>query len=169
MHKAVQGAVIAVLALCAGLVSGCGDYEYPPVLSTHLELQDQSGNTVDTFAPGETVTMVLRITNESYSAVSVEVTAQQFDFIVAGAADKSVVWQWSNGQVFPAEMDEIHLAAGETRDFEVTWEQNDNGGAPVPAGDYLAQGFLATTYETGRDGISKQGETRSRTVAFTVN
>lgn len=172
--RTVRTTTLVLLAALLLAPASCGDSDYWLYISTWrlttvLTLEDQSGNPADTFSAGEPVTMTLTVTNKTEDTVFVQLGGQQFDLIVARASDEAVVWRWSSGKGFPAVIEDITLHPGDSLVFEETWDQTGDDGNPVPARDYLAQGFLATSYELSRPGLRTGGGARSWPVEFTIN
>jgi Intracellular proteinase inhibitor len=144
--------VAGVLAICLGANQrsctffGINSDDLNPDLSfrTELELRNSRGGQTDTFALGETVTMVLTVRNLLETEATVQFpTSQQFDFVVLRPDSDTVVWRWSddNGP-FTQAATELDFAAGETKTFTRSWNQTDSTGAPLAAGTFEARGVL---------------------------
>lgn len=166
----VRTFLILLLAVLSLALIQCGDEgSGDPRFSTIIETRDQFGTQTDTFSTGEDITLVLIVENLKNKSVSVDVTFPMHEFVVADSTGDSVIWNWTNGQIFPAVMNTIDFAPGEIKEFEMTWDQTDNDGFSVPTGEYRAHGFLTTINELRKDLISRKTETRSCRPPFTIN
>ncbi len=88
-----------------------GASDPPPGLSPTLAVR------VD----GDTVRMVLQVTNAGPDAVSIEFgSAQRFDFAVRDAAG-SEVWRWSADRGFAQMLGSEQVGPGETLKWEASW------------------------------------------------
>lgn len=95
------------------------------------------------FPLGTPVEMTLRVTNPTSETVRAYTSYPGgYDFAVHSGGEE--IWRWSHDKVFVAMVGQLVLAPGEVREFRETWDQKDNEGQPVPAGAYMAIGFLAT-------------------------
>jgi hypothetical protein len=120
----------------------------PAVFSTSLVLLDGSGRMADTFAQGESITLLLEVTNRTSStAVLTFPTGQLFDFVVSDVANAEV-WRWSHGRVFTTVVTPLEFAPGEIRAFTVVWSQDDNAAKPVDPGSYHAYGLAPVSEES---------------------
>ena len=95
------------------------------------------------FPVGTPVEMTLRITNPTDETVRA-ITAYPGGYDFAVHAQGREIWRWSHDKVFAAMVGQLVLAPGEVREFTQTWDQKDNEGRAVPAGQYVGIGFLAT-------------------------
>ncbi|MCS6862423.1 MAG: BsuPI-related putative proteinase inhibitor, partial [Abditibacteriales bacterium] len=76
------------------------------------------------YAPGESVRMTLTLMNAGKRPVTLHFRSGQiFDFIVKRG--RVEVWRWSQDKAFTQALQDITLAPGETKRFEVTWDQVD--------------------------------------------
>ena len=62
-------------------------------------------------------------------------TAQRYD-IVATNQEGQEVWRWSKDKAFGEVLGEETLEENEFLTFNESWDQRDNDGQPVPAGNY---------------------------------
>lgn len=98
------------------------------------------------YALGETVAISLRVTNTAGAVVAVTYGGQQYDVVVRQRG--GLVWQWSHDKAFAQVMHQASLAPGETRTYQVLWDQRDLQGRQVDPGAYEAWGvFMATSRE----------------------
>lgn len=132
---------MAAWVLCAVLLAGCGDDivgSEQDGLVLSLQVTD------DEIVPGETTTLVGRLTNTtSEQVVLVFPSGCQ---ITAWVEDPSgdVVYPFNGSLLCPAAVTELELDPGETFEHEFTWDGKDwaPGSAdefpPLPAGTYRA-------------------------------
>jgi hypothetical protein len=93
-----------------------------------------------TYALGEPVQFTLQVRNTASAAVTVTLpTGQDYDFIVR-AADGTEVWRWSHDQAFTQVVRQATFGPGETKTFTTTWDQRNNDGQPVGAGQFTVTG-----------------------------
>jgi hypothetical protein len=62
-------------------------------------------------------------------------TAQRYDIVVTAEAGEEV-WRWSKDKAFGEVLGEENLQENEFITFNETWDQRDNQGQQVPAGNY---------------------------------
>lgn len=87
---------------------------------------------------GDSVRLVLHVTNESAAPVSFTFpTSQRYDFTVE-TADGDRVWRWSEDRAFLQSVVEAELAAGDTWTFEATWRPGAREGVYVATGRLTA-------------------------------
>lgn len=141
--------VLGVLAICLGAstqscsLSNIGDNSDSPSFVTELQLQDIDGQITDSFAPGDTITLVLTVRNRLDTAASIQFpTGRQSDFVVVRQDSDEVVWKWSTGRNFAQTQSELEFAAKQSRTFTFDWSQQDDNGNPLPSGNYEARGVL---------------------------
>lgn len=95
------------------------------------------------FPLGAPIEMTLRVTNPTSETVQAYTSYPGgYDFAVHSGGEEA--WRWSHDKVFVAMVGQLILGPGEVREFRETWDQKDNEGQAVPAGEYMAIGFLAT-------------------------
>jgi hypothetical protein len=110
--------------------------------STELTLLDGSGQPATVFAPGEPVTLELKVTNLSPDSQTVTLPSSRvIDFVVA-SADGVEQWHWSWHSNFLQVVTPLEFAAGEAREFTLDWAQVTDGGKPLAPGGYRAEGFV---------------------------
>ena len=96
-----------------------------------------------TYCFGQPVHIKLAITNTGSRPITLRFSSgQQYDFVVT-RADKEV-WRWSADKVFIQALTSRTLAPSETLKFREIWQQKDNQGRQVPAGEYSIAGLLTT-------------------------
>lgn len=106
-------------------------------LKVTLEIERES------YCSGESVPMTLALKNIGDEPLTLRFSSgQQYDFIVARSGKE--VWRWSADKVFIQVLGSLTLAPGETREFKQTWQQKDNEGQQVPAGEYEITGLVTT-------------------------
>jgi hypothetical protein len=62
-------------------------------------------------------------------------TTQRYDIVVTDSEDKEV-WRWSKDKAFGEVLEQVDLEPNEWLTFDEIWDQRDNAGQPVPAGNY---------------------------------
>jgi hypothetical protein len=87
-----------------------------------LTVENVSGRRLDLYLRGRTVT---------------------FDIVVSDAAG-TTVWRRLEGEVIPAVLRLEPLQAGQVLEMRDTWDQRDNAGQSVGAGDYHVRGEVLT-------------------------
>ncbi|UCF66983.1 MAG: hypothetical protein JSV80_14530 [Acidobacteriota bacterium] len=146
--------LVVVLVLLGS--AGCDHDDAEPIipaLLTTLELRNDAGEVRTSFAAGESITLVLNVTNlTSNRRVFDFPTTQVYDFVVSepGGLD---VWVWSHGMAFPATATRLDFEPGETKQFTEVWTQIDNDGEPVPVGSYEATGYLVIDVAGSRSNV----------------
>lgn len=122
-------------------------FQLPPDLSS-LSVQLKVETPVQL---GESVTMTLKVRNNGIRPVTLTFTnPPEADFVVM-TGDGAEIWRWSHGKAFIMSGTNtlvvpppVVLPPGGGKEYEVEWDQKDNDGNPVPAGNYLVQGILNT-------------------------
>jgi hypothetical protein len=68
-------------------------------------------------------------------------SSQKYDFIIQDASGKEV-WRWANGNFFTQVMSSDSIRGGGKWQFDEVWDQKDNEGLKVPAGQYRIIGVI---------------------------
>lgn len=111
---------------------------------TTLVIKDAAGDFRDTFSPGEQVVFELSITNlRNQSLTATRSSGLVFDFFVAPAGTRQVVWQWSADKGVAPVVQTDEFAPGETKTHSVMWYQHRENGLPLSSGEYVARGIYA--------------------------
>jgi hypothetical protein len=98
-----------------------------------------------TVRAGESVPIVLRLTNTGRNSVTVYLQGRPVSFdIIVSRRDGGVVWRRLEGAVVPAVLQVRTLAPSEALEFRDTWAQRSNLGESVGPGEYLVTGVLPT-------------------------
>jgi hypothetical protein len=94
---------------------------------------------------GEPVRLVFTVTNAGSTSATLQLLgrAPSADFRVSDARDRSV-WSLLRGKTLLGALRLFPLGAGRHLVFRHVWNQRDDGGSPVPPGQYLARGILLT-------------------------
>ena len=118
-----------------------------PELSFGIAL-DNSIYTVDMMPPvspakaAPLLTARLRLRNAAQPISLIFPSGQNFDFTITN--DKgAVVYRWSDGQAFPMVVRTATFGPGEN-DFVIQLRLNGSDKAPLPPGNYVAEGWLTT-------------------------
>jgi hypothetical protein len=101
---------------------------------------------------GEPVPLVFRVTNTSARPVTLQLLGRTptADFQVSEPQGLTI-WTRLRGQTMLGALRLHPLDAGEELVFRDVWNAADDGGNPVPAGEYLIRGVLLTD---DRDGLA---------------
>jgi hypothetical protein len=62
-------------------------------------------------------------------------TTQRYEIVITNS-EGGEVWRWSKDKAFGEVLEEVSLEGNEVLTFNESWDQMDNDGQPVPAGDY---------------------------------
>ncbi|MGB9429184.1 MAG: BsuPI-related putative proteinase inhibitor [Gammaproteobacteria bacterium] len=114
-----------------------------PLFVTTLAIEDANGNIASSFSAAQEIQFVLSVRNRSTTAQTVTFnTGQQVNFAVFDTGTATEVWTWSLAQTFTQTTTSLTIPAGQTQTYTVTWDQVDDSGQAVPAGNYEAIGGL---------------------------
>jgi hypothetical protein len=94
---------------------------------------------------GDSVSIMLRVTNTGRKPATLYSQGRPtaFDIVVA-RPDGSLVWHRLNQAVISSVLQVRELAPGEMLEFEDSWDQRDDRGQAVSAGEYRVTGVLPT-------------------------
>ena len=96
-----------------------------------------------TYLPAQPVQLTVTLANPTALEATVELaTSQVYDVLIFRG--KQLIWRWSEGKAFLQVMSRVTLRPGEARPYDVVWDQRDDQGRQVPAGDYTAQAGIRT-------------------------
>lgn len=85
-----------------------------------------------------TVGLVFHLTNSGTQPVVLEFNSgQRYDFEVRTAAD-SVVWRWSDDQMFTQALGSDTIAPGASREFRAPWTPGNRTGSFIAVGRVVA-------------------------------
>jgi uncharacterized protein (DUF58 family) len=95
---------------------------------------------------GQTVPITLRVTNHSQTAAYLYSQGRPtaFDLVISSRADGKPVWRRLEKATITAVLQIRQLQPGEVLEFTDSWDQRDDKGRRVPAGDYCVVGILPT-------------------------
>ena len=106
--------------------------------------------TLDVLLPGtvhvgDSVPITLRVTNTGSKPATLYSQGRPtaFDILVA-KPDGKLVWRRLNHAVISAVLQVRELAPGEVVEFTGSWDQRQDDGQGVPAGEYRVTGILPT-------------------------
>jgi len=99
----------------------------------------------DTVQSGQAVTITLRVINQSQKAASLYSQGRPtaFDLVISGRGGTQV-WSRLKRAVIASVLQVRELAPGQFLEFTDHWNQRDDAGRLVPAGDYTVVGVLPT-------------------------
>ena len=99
----------------------------------------------NSYLKGEPVQISMEVTNKSDKTISAYYpSSQKYDFIVSDK-DGTEVWRWSHNKMFLMEVIPFKLNAEGKLRFKCVWNQKDNSGENVPAGESYVTGKLTTS------------------------
>lgn len=174
-------AVIGILAICLGASSGScswgsrdddddgddGNHDQPSFVTT-LELRDANGDPATRFERGERIEMRLIVRNRLNTAVELDFdTTRISDFVVVEENTDDVVWKWSDDRSFSQIPTTIVFEAGESKTYDVSWDQRRANGNQVRADTYEARGVLV--YDGFDSNPLRPNQTASTLVRFTID
>jgi hypothetical protein len=94
---------------------------------------------------GDIVPITLRVTNTGGETATLYSQGRPTAFdITVTRAGGGLVWHRLNRAVISAVLQVRELRPGESLEFTDSWDQRDDGGRPVPAGEYQVTGVLPT-------------------------
>lgn len=136
---------LAVLGLVhPGLAQSQPHATLPPYLlwAARLTLHDASGRAATDFRPGETIKFRLAVTN--HRSVASSLTAPDgcglAGFTVSRGSTK--LWDSRVGRICTMVLKSYVFAGGETKEWDMDWDQRDLSGAQLPAGTYSANAVV---------------------------
>lgn len=136
--------ISALLLIFVGILacSVCAMAGRPSMAAPYtIELSTDKGE----YALGEKIEMSIVFTNTSSEAMSSYYpSSQRFDFVVTDAQSREV-WRWSYRKMFLMVIEPFKLNTGEKLRFSYIWDQKDNSGENVPAGEYYVTGRLTAS------------------------
>jgi hypothetical protein len=137
---------LLLVALAAACDDGGGDKEEPSPASTAtptpsappFAFEGPVGIDLTTYGAFHDVGEEIRFTIFVAAGEPITLyyrTAQRYEIVVTDP-EGSEVWRWSKDKAFGEVLEEVSLEANEVLTFNEPWDQTDNDGQPVPAGDY---------------------------------
>jgi len=132
----LKGALIAFLILTSIMIPN----------RAMAEAQKMAGIEVSTnktnYSPGEKVKISIKATNNSKEEISTYYSSsQKYDLVITDKNGKEI-WRWSHGKMFLMAIYPFRLKPKESIKFNYTWDQRDNSGRQVKAGEYHIKGEL---------------------------
>ncbi|HEV8613137.1 MAG TPA: BsuPI-related putative proteinase inhibitor [Gemmatimonadales bacterium] len=94
--------------------------------------------------------LLFQVANAGKASVTLQLQGREptADFRVFDARGRQV-WSLLRGQIMLGSLRLYSLPARQRLTFRHTWNQRDDAGKPVPAGDYLLRGVLITDAPDG--------------------
>lgn len=136
-------------------------------LTTTLVLRNAAGTATNRFARGDIIYFELTVRNSSRSYVTGFVGNSPADYLVYENPADAPSWRWGEGRNTTMEAYPISLLPGETKVFNVTWNQVTNAGAILTPGTYRARGTIQIIADTTTPLTAD--DVRSALKEFTVN
>jgi len=132
-----------IVVICVFLM-GCNDDG--ATFSTTLSVQNSNDQEVTVFASGETIRLVLTVTNLTSASQTLNFRdAQQQEFLALIWENNAIIWQYAIGGA--SVLTSLTFSANETKMFVVDWNQLDSNLNLVDPGTYRMQGYLPTNDE----------------------
>jgi len=135
-----------------------------PQSVTSIEIMDGNGNIVSngtsapSFAAGTTIEFSITIRNRSSSDQTYFFnTSEQSNFAVVQANTADVVWNADNGESPTTGFTSFTLTSGQSQTITVSWNQEDDGGNQVAAGNYEVLGGFTLYNLTGAGSAADNG------------
>lgn len=154
--------IVAVVACGGNSPSTVPDGNSPSTIQDGLELRLELD--AARLEAGQPLGLKLVVGNPSQGPVTVVFpTACEENFVVRRGAEP--VWELASGRMCAQVMSERTLEPGDTLTYQATWNQEDDDGTAVPAGEYVVVGELlsrpprstpAETFVIRRDGPEEE-------------
>ena len=142
-NKLLTLGICMILLAHSSFVLGFG--EKPGKPSETLPYRVEISTDKNTYSAGEKIIVSIKVTNTSSEAISSYYSSsQKYDFIVSDK-DGAEVWRWSHNKMFLMEVIPFQLKINEKLKFNYIWDQKDNSGKNVPAGEYYVTGTLTVS------------------------
>lgn len=102
-----------------------------------------------TYERREDVVITLVKTNVSGRSITLNYrNAQRYDFVARSRSGRDEIWRWSRGRSFGHNRASVTLAPGRSQTYQVTWDQRNNRGQQVSAGEIMIDGYnVANSFE----------------------
>lgn len=116
---------------------------------TRAGLQLTITSSTTTLRHGQTVKLSLAVKNLAAGPLTLHFRSGRiFDFFAAAQSSlapyqPAKVWSWAHDKAFSLALEQITLAAGETRSYDVEWDGRDNAGQLLK-GDFVVGAELAS-------------------------
>ena len=130
----------------AVMLAGCGggdNTEPAPTTVTSTGQYQSLQFTLTTrtaFRRGETVPITFTVKNVGAQTVTAFLGPPEADAQVSQGGRQ--IWRWSDGKVFPAVVYDLSLAPGESKTYQLDWDQKDSQGNLVPSGTYALKSWF---------------------------
>ena len=135
---------VLFLTACGG---SDGDFVEGDQASQTFELADSLNQSASNFSSAEKFSFVLKLSNNGSEPLLFRFNSgQQYDFYVSEVGINGEVgdevWRWSSDKAFTQATSSRTLAIGETVTYFYTWDQVLSDGNLLPAGSYVAHGYV---------------------------
>ena len=128
------------MMVAATLVAGCAGSTGEVGASRDGALMEGVAATVEVKLQGDSVRMLLHVTNTGEDPLEFTFpSSQRYDFVVRDEAGEAV-WRWSDGMAFTQAISRATLSPGETWEFDVVWEPGNRTGWYEVVGRVTATG-----------------------------
>ncbi len=127
---------LLAFALSALLLSGClrADAAPPAPLVAELLVLDARGEPTTTLRHGETLSLVIRVSNRIAHPVRYQLTGPGHDFVIEQRGEER--WSAFHGMAFAQVISERTLGFNQVLELRTQWHGQDNSGQPLPPGEY---------------------------------
>lgn len=142
-----------------------------PQFVTTLTVEDVNNLPASVFATGTNIQFVLTIRNRSNSSQSLFFnSSEECNFAVVDAGTATVEWTDDNtgtsssicvGTGTSSSFGQLDFKAGEIKTFPVIWNQQDDSGNPIAAGNYEVIGGFTVYNTVGAGGAADTGNSMS--------
>lgn len=136
--------LVCLSLLCALLAPGCCDVgtseEAARSFETTLVTRTAQGDESAEFGAREAITWVLTVRNTTREVQVLSLPTSQTHDLALVDENGRELWRWSAGRMFAQMLTELVFAAGETKRFEIHWDQRLGEGRWIPPGRYRASG-----------------------------
>jgi hypothetical protein len=138
--------LICFVMMLAGCGGGDGTGPAPAAVTSTRQYQSLQFTltTRTAFRRGETVPMTFTVKNVGSQTVTAFLGPPEADAQVSQGGRQ--IWRWSDGKAFPAVVYNLSFAPGESKTYQLDWDQKDSQGDAVPSGTYA----LKPWFNTGR-------------------
>lgn len=140
-----------------------------PQSVTSIVIEDGNGNIVSngtsapSFAADTTIEFSVTIRNRSSSTQTYYFnSSEQSNFAVVEANTADVVWNADNGQTPTTGFTSFTLTSGQSQTITVSWNQEDDAGNQVAAGNYEVLGGFTVYNLTGAGSAAANGSSMAQ-------
>ncbi|MFH0925403.1 MAG: BsuPI-related putative proteinase inhibitor [bacterium] len=152
MKKALLEKIIIPFGICFILLSNFNCYKSQSVADTPFSQEEvrkqkemKLGCSVKVdkiFNQDHTINIVFEINNLTKKPITLNFSSgKQFDIFITNSSNKNI-WQLSAHLFYTMALTSLELGPGESKIYKAKWEQKEDQGLLVPAGEYKIEAFL---------------------------